>query len=486
MALVGQNKIEKGRGDRETAVNRQPAPRSQPAWGYRPPLDTEERPGPETTRLALKAVLPSTPETPGMNFASQDVFFRSGGQPISPTPTGRSLIQAKFWEMTGPDTYVWHEEEPGAQFEPVMEGKTHKKYGRQQDWFSWHVYRQKPKAVTAVADTPVVESRENRGQQEQSAQQTTPQPQGSSSPKKKKKNKAKKDSIGSSEPSAAKKEESAPPENPLTSWQAEYRRQPEVKKWEAGTLSKQLEYLQKQIDAEWQKYNTQLGKLQLQAARPENLAFKGDIERVIGQLQTGWPVYNGKVNDFPAFIGRAKELANDAADYVQRAERGWNYFLRPQAEDMWWRFLPATNNENIKRIATHANVTQHTADHRPETMQYFQTALKDKHYALPADKVTMLNGSGHLYDAPHLNKLTVDSDAQSLERLYGYVWQNGTVYVGGHTMPGAQKKMLSQFPLFDYQGTITGTFTLSKPLMVIVNTLSNDLSKEPGTAFIKT
>lgn len=458
-------------------------------------------PDPKATRLALKSLLPGqhAQTKPDLARASagqagRDVFFRSGQTPITAVSPGRPVVQAKFWELTASGKYEWHEEEAGAQFEAVMEGSAQKKYGRKEDWFSWPVYRLKPTVLTAVKPMPAEdETLDDLEEITDPLEKGSTQPSSSLAATKKKKKKKKKpsgeatvavgvktDPVSTTETSLA-----AEPENPLTSWQAIYRSQPEIAKWKASDLLLQINYLQKQIDAEWKKFSTHMTTLQEQAVRPENAAFKEEIESVIGRLQLGWPVYNGKLNDFAPFIKLAGNLAVEAADYAGRAVRGWNYFLKPQPEDMWWDFLPATANTNIKQIATHANKTQHTADHRPETIQYFQTALKDKHFQVAGEKLSMLNGSGHLYDLANLNRLTVDEREESLAKVYGYVWQNGTLYTGGKVIPGSSKKTLSTFPLFNHLGHNTGTFTLSKPLMVIVNTMSNDLSKDPGTAYIK-
>lgn len=440
---------------------------------------------PDNTRQAIRAMLPrhslqAKPDRPG-----QDLFFRPEKATITRTGGVQPVIQAKFWELTASGKYEWHDEEAGDRFEPVMAGSAQAKYGRDQDWFSWPVFRLKADVLTAVDDIPEEDDLDEEDQEVQEAAKTPAESQGKSpTATKKKKKKKKKPTTSADAPSETPK--ASAPEDPLTSWQAIYRSQPEVKSWESGALGQQITYLQKQIDAQWQRFSPKMIELQAAAVKLENAAFKEEIEAVVKQLQAGWPSYNGKFNDFVAFIQRAKQRADEAVEYADRARRGWNYFLQPQAEDVWWRFLPTTTNANIKQIATHANQTQHTADHRPETIRYFQTALENNHFTVVGEKISILNGSGHIYDLVNKDKLTVSGDSAPLERVYGYVWQNGTVYTRGRVIPGSTKKTLSTFPLFNHLGAATGSFTLPDPLMVIVNTLSNDLSKDPGTAYIKT
>lgn len=499
-AFVEQGKKAGQAGKRATAVS--PNRPTLPTTNLEPnrwpvqSLPAEYVPeNPDNTRQAIQAMLPpqslqTKPDRPG-----QDLFFRPETATITRTGGVQPVVQAKFWELTASGKYEWHEEEAGDRFEPVMAGSAQAKHGRGEDWFSWPVFRLKADVLTAVDDIPEEDDLDEEDQEILEAAKTPAESQGkSATATKKKKKKKKKPSTAALTGSGPTASADAPsetakasaPEDPLTSWQAIYRSQPEVKGWKSGALDQQIAYLQKQIDAQWQRFSPKMIELQAAAAKLENAAFKEEIEAVVGQLEVGWPSYNGKFNDFATFIQRATNQADKATGYAERAGRGWNYFLQPQAEDVWWRFLPTTNNANIKQIATHANQTQHTADHRPETILYFQTALANNHYTVVGDKISILNGSGHIYDLANKNKLTLDGDSAPLERVYGYVWKNGTEYTRGRAIPGSTKKTLSTFPLFNHLGAETGSFTLPDPLMVIVNTLSNDLSKDPGTAYIKT
>ena len=55
-----------------------------------------------------------------------------------PKPPGQGVIQGDFWEYTSSGGYVWHDESATAEWYALG-----RKYKRDQDWFSWSVYKRK-------------------------------------------------------------------------------------------------------------------------------------------------------------------------------------------------------------------------------------------------------------------------------------------------------------------------------------------------------
>lgn len=271
-----------------------------------------------------------------------------------------------------------------------------------------------------------------------------------------------------------------PPPDPLHDWQLSYRKKSGM---DQGALKKQIPYLQDQIDEAFRDFGRARDRLEAQANAQRNPVFSAQMRDEITHLDGIWPVYAGVPKEFPAFIARAKGVVAEATELADRAGRGWNHFLRPQPADVWWRALPTASNDEIRQIARHQGGDQHTADHRPATVQAFQTALAaaapNAYFQRIANQQIQITTSGNRYNQGWLDDLTVNQSSQCLERLYQYVWTNGALVTTGHIIPGTTKKELRTF-------TAKGvTITLASPLVVIVNTLSNDLGKDPGTAYIK-
>jgi hypothetical protein len=62
------------------------------------------------------------------------------------------LLQRRFWELTPDGSYVWHDEDPDAAFEPVRDpGGSTERYGRWYDLWSYDVYQRHNGGTPAVS-----------------------------------------------------------------------------------------------------------------------------------------------------------------------------------------------------------------------------------------------------------------------------------------------------------------------------------------------